>query len=128
MTFEPTTSFDIMEREISIPLVMDDINEALEGFFLVIDTEGIADQTLDIELERGGVTLVNIVDDDRKFNLLSDNVCWIRVTITNCFAAMNSRPCRNSGTCRPHPTAHTCSMALKSSILLVNSVAEVVCG
>ena len=73
VTFSPTTSFDIMEQEIFIPLVMDNINEATEGFFVVIDDQGIADQTLPIELERGGVTLVNIVDDDRKLNNKPDS-------------------------------------------------------
>jgi hypothetical protein len=49
-----------------IPLVSDNFNEAMEGFFMVIVAENISNQALDIDLVRGGVTLVNIVDDDRE--------------------------------------------------------------
>jgi hypothetical protein len=64
VTFGP--SFNIQEQEVFIPLVMDDFNEAIEGFFMVIVAENISNQALDIDLVRGGVTLVNIVDDDRE--------------------------------------------------------------
>jgi hypothetical protein len=60
-------SFNIQEQMVFIPLVMDNFNEAMEGFFMVIVAENISNQGLDIDLERGGVTLVNIVDDDREF-------------------------------------------------------------
>lgn len=64
VTFSPSNND--RSQEVFFPLVTDDINEAMEGFFVVVIAEGISDQTLDINLVRGGVTLVNILDDDRK--------------------------------------------------------------
>lgn len=66
VTFPP--SLTIQEREVFIPLVIDDINEAIEGFFVVVVTENISDPSVTIELVRGGVTLVNILDDDSKYH------------------------------------------------------------
>ena len=63
--FEPSVSQ--LEETITINLVDDIINEAKEGFFAVIEVVeiGAADnQTL--VLERNGVALVLITDNDRK--------------------------------------------------------------
>lgn len=55
-----------------IPLVNDVFNEAIEGFFVMVVSEGISNQT--VNLVREGLTLVRIEDDDgelliqQKFN------------------------------------------------------------
>lgn len=65
ITFQPSTR--IQEQEVFIPLVQDDINEATEGFFVIVVAENISSEpSLTINLGRGGVTLMNILDDDRK--------------------------------------------------------------
>ena len=65
VTFGPSS--EIQEQEISIPVVSDDINEATEGFFVVVLKDGITGGPgVTVDLEREGVTLVNIIDDDRK--------------------------------------------------------------
>ena len=65
VTFGPST--EIQEQEISIPVVSDNINEATEGFFVVVLKDDItAGPGVTVDLEREGVTLVNIIDDDCK--------------------------------------------------------------
>ena len=62
-----TSSFGNQDQEAFIQLVHDDINEAMEGFFVVVVTENITlpDSVSSLSIERG-VTLVRIEDDDRK--------------------------------------------------------------
>lgn len=45
-----------------IPLVNDVFNEPIEGFFVMVVSEGISNQT--VNLVREGLTLVRIEDDD----------------------------------------------------------------
>lgn len=59
-----TPSIGRQDREISIPIINDNINEAEEGFFVMIMTASTSVGPED--LIRGGVTLVRIRDDDRK--------------------------------------------------------------
>ena len=66
VTFGPSS--EIQEQEIRIPVVSDDINEATEGFFVVVLEDDIIGGP-EIILEREGVTLVNIIDDDRKSDI-----------------------------------------------------------
>ena len=64
VTFPP--SIENQAQEVSIPLVQEDINEATEGFFVMVISENISDPTLAVDLVRGGVTLVRISNDDCK--------------------------------------------------------------
>ena len=68
VTFTPSPG--IQDFLVTIPLMNDDINEASEGFFVVIVQENItttSSSEIPITLVRDGVTLVTIEDDDRKF-------------------------------------------------------------
>lgn len=62
-----------------IPLVNDVFNEAIEGFFVMVVSEGISNQT--VNLVREGLTLVRIEDDDgelliqQKFNGIHYFLC-----------------------------------------------------
>lgn len=68
VTFDPSSTNE--EREIEIPLVDDEINEADEGFVLVIEMEDNGDRESvgeEIKLVRAGVALIRVADDDRTF-------------------------------------------------------------
>ena len=71
VTFEPSVSQ--LEETVIISLVDDSVNEADEGFIIIVKLVEIG--TLDdqnLSLERNGVALVRIVDDDCKiFTLIS---------------------------------------------------------
>lgn len=57
----------IQNENIYIPLVNDDINEANEGFLVIVDVDKLRlPEGETLELVRDGITLVNIMDDDRK--------------------------------------------------------------
>lgn len=62
-------SAGIQGQEVAIPLIDDDINEAPEGFFVVVMEESIAIPETSVELVRNGVTLVKIEDNDCKYAL-----------------------------------------------------------
>lgn len=64
VTFTPST--DIQDQHIHIPIINDEFNEAVEGFFVIVLHENISDPEVTVELVRDGITLVNIEDDDRK--------------------------------------------------------------
>ena len=64
VTFTP--SDNIQDQEIFIPITQDDINEATEGFFAILEPVDLLDPTREVTLIREGVTLVNIRDDDCK--------------------------------------------------------------
>lgn len=68
ITFSPSSSY--VEQSVAIPLVNDDINEAEEGFILLIEIEdpGNTESTSDdIMLARDGVALIEVTDEDRTF-------------------------------------------------------------
>jgi len=71
VTFSPSNT--AQDHILHIPLVNDKFNEEIEGFFVIIDVENIAslDDDVMVELVRDGVTLVNIIDDDRKSIMIS---------------------------------------------------------
>ncbi len=64
VTFTPSDG--VQDQEISIPLIQDEINEAREGFFAVLEPVDLLDSSREVTLIREGVTLVNIRDDDCK--------------------------------------------------------------
>jgi len=74
LTISPSTNNQ--DREIFIPLVDDDVNEATEGFLLVIRIDEGASDPRDIEnaeVIRNGVALVIITDNDGKHANLSQS-------------------------------------------------------
>ena len=65
VTFGPGST--IQEQKISIPLITDDLNEATEGFFVVIIKDAIiGSRRENVKMDREGVALVKIIDDDCK--------------------------------------------------------------
>lgn len=71
VTFEPSESF--AEKTVLLDLVDDQINEATEGFFAVLqvdDSLAEAEDESNVQFIRNGVALVVIVDDDRKLHVL----------------------------------------------------------
>lgn len=67
-----TISAGTQDQQVAIPLIDDDINEASEGFFVVVVEDDIAIPETSVELVRDGVTLVRIEDDDCKsYDLLT---------------------------------------------------------
>ena len=62
LTLEPSS--DNVEIPINIFLVNDDINEADEGYILLIEIESATDN---VTLVREGVALIVVADDDRTF-------------------------------------------------------------
>ena len=69
ITFEPSVS--PQQQTVTIDLVNDEINEAQEGFYLVISVTEIssADEP-NLILERNGVALVRITDNDGKLTIV----------------------------------------------------------
>ena len=67
LTISQSSSYQ--DVEIFIPLVDDDVNEATEGFLLVIGIDELASDPRDVEnseMIRNGVTLAVITDNDGK--------------------------------------------------------------
>ena len=64
ITFPPSNN--IQEKEVLISLVDDQINEAEEGFLVLVDADNIFIPEEVVDLIRDGVTVVKIVDNDRK--------------------------------------------------------------
>ena len=62
ITFPPSNR--VAETTVEVSLVDDIINEEEEGFLLVIEVENATDT---VSLVRGGVALININDNDRKY-------------------------------------------------------------
>lgn len=68
VTFPPSLSVIADEREVLIGIINDDINEADEGFFLVLEIEEASQTDVDNTVFiRNGVALVIIDDEDSKF-------------------------------------------------------------
>ena len=70
VTFPPSSG--IQDQEVFIPIVQDNINEAVEGFYAVVEPVDLLEPTREVTLIREGVTLVNIRDDDRKSQQLQN--------------------------------------------------------
>lgn len=75
VTFEPSLSQ--VQESVTINLVDDSINEAEEGFVIVIQVVeiGSVDQQ-GLILDRNGVALVRITDNDRKLNTILLHACY----------------------------------------------------
>ena len=74
VTFD--AGFSLSEKTVTINFVNDTINEAEEGFIIVIWVVEIGEtDRQSLNLEREGVALVRIVDNDRKLTALVVN-CW----------------------------------------------------
>lgn len=75
VTFEPSLSQ--VQESVTINLIDDSINEAEEGFVIVIQVVeiGSVDQQ-GLILDRNGVALVRITDNDRKLNTILLHACY----------------------------------------------------
>lgn len=76
VTFDASLSGS--EQTVTINFVDDAINEAEEGFIIIIQVVEIGDRDeQNFILERNGVALIRIVDNDRKLTAFAVNSCAI---------------------------------------------------
>ncbi len=70
VTFPQTTSTAEVVMPVTIPIINDDTNEALEGFYLLVTINTVESNPTDIAnavVLRNGVALVQIRDNDGKY-------------------------------------------------------------
>ena len=68
VTFAPSTTAETMSVVISF--IDDAINEADEGFLVVVRADAVASNQQNVTLDREGVASVIIINDDREFIVL----------------------------------------------------------
>ena len=68
VTFAPSTNAETMSVVISF--IDEAINEADEGFLVVVRADAVASNQQNVTLDREGVASVIIINDDREFIVL----------------------------------------------------------